>query len=117
MSARAEFDELLAERLIPDFCSDARRRADASGFVAKSNNVTEDDAADFLRAWRAGLPVHKGRGQYIVGVGRVHEQFFSSGLKAVEQRSFTLWLEPIITMGSIARLHLDHGWPISRLAA
>jgi hypothetical protein len=117
MSARSEFDELLADRLIPDFCSDQIRRADASGFVAKSNLVTEEDAEDFLRGWHAGLPVHQGSGQYLVGVGRVHEQFFSSGRKAVEQRSFTLWVEPIVTMGAIARLHLDHGWPVSRLAA
>lgn len=117
MSARSEFDELLAERLTIDFFSDPSRRADVSGYVASSNTVTEEDARDFLRAWSVGLAVHKGRGQYLVGVGRVHEQFFWSGLKAVERRSFTLWLEPVITMGAIARLHLDHGWPISRLAA
>jgi len=117
MSARTQFDHLLANCLFPDFCSDPSRRAEASGFVAKSNCVTEIDAKDFLRAWNAGLPVHQGRGQYLVGAGRVREQFFWSGAKSAENRSFTLWLEPVISMGAIARLHLDHGWPVSHLAA
>lgn len=33
---------------------------DDSGFAARSNKVTEEDAKDFLRAWNAGLPVHQG---------------------------------------------------------
>lgn len=117
MSARKEFDDLLAKRLIPEFCSDLSRRMDPSGFSAKSNRVTEEDAEDFLRAWNAGLPVHQGRGQYLVGTGRVREQFFWSGATAAERRMFTLWLEPVITMGAIARLNLDHGWPVSRVSA
>ena len=117
MNARTEFDKLLADRLYPDFSSDPSRRAGALGFVAKSNCVTEVDARDFLRAWNAGLPVHQGRGQYLVGAGRVHEQFFWSGAKAAENRTFTLWLEPVLSMGAIARLHLDHGWPVAHLVA
>lgn len=117
MSARSAFDELLFDTLIPAFCSDASRRMAIGGFVTKSNIVTETDAADFLRAWHAGLPVHQGRGQYLVGAGRVKEQFFNSGLKAETERTFHLANESIITMAAIARLHFDHGWPIDCLAA
>ncbi|MDR6710208.1 hypothetical protein J2X73_004613 [Novosphingobium sp. 1748] len=117
MSARRAFDELLEGTLIPAFCSDPARRMNASGFVARSNTLSESDAADFLRAWQAGLPVHQGRGQYLVGAATVREQFFTSGSKGPAERSFTLWLEPIITVGAIGRLHFDHGWPIGCLSA
>jgi hypothetical protein len=30
-------------------------------------------------------------------------------------RPFTLWLEPIITIASLARLHFDYGWPADLL--
>lgn len=117
MTACETFERLLKTVLIPDFCSDESRRMAPSGFVESSNRVAEVDAADFLRGWETGLPVHQGRGQYLVGHGRVKEQFFSSGSKSVTPRTFTLWMEPVITVAAIARLHLDHGWPISLLAA
>lgn len=117
MSARAEFDNLLKSRLIPEFCSDPDRRLNISGFAEKSNRLSEEDTEDFLRAWKAGLLFHQGRGQYIIGNAKVHEQFFWTGSKTAELRTFTLWMEPIISMGAIARLHLDYRWPISRLAA
>lgn len=88
-----------------------------SGFVSASNRTTEIDAADFLRGWNAGLCAHKGRGQYIVGQAKVHEQFFWSGTKQPENRSFTLWMEPVITVAAIGRLHLDFGWPVAALGS
>jgi hypothetical protein len=32
-------------------------------------------------------------------------------------RSFTLWLEPIITVAALARLHRDFGWPADLVGA
>ncbi|WP_226018584.1 hypothetical protein [Novosphingobium sp. FKTRR1] len=117
MSSLDEFNALILNRLAPDFCSDESRRMQLSGLVATSNRVTEADAEDFLRAWKTGLCAHQGRGQYLVGEAVVREQFFWSGAKHSEQRSFTLWMEPVITVAAIGRLHLDYKWPSSRLAA
>lgn len=117
MSALVKFSKLLDDRLVPEFCSDIGRGLTISGFVDKSNRLSEEDAEDFLRAWDTGLLSHKGRGLYIVGTTRVHEQFFWTGSKTASPRTFTLWMEPIISMGAIARLHLDHRWPASYLAA
>lgn len=117
MNARSAFDLLLSHRLIPEFCSDPSRRMDPTGFIAASNTLMEEDATDFMRAWQAGLAAHQGRGHYYIANGRIKESFFWDGRRAPERRSFTLWLEPVITMGAVARMHLDHGWPIDFLTA
>ncbi|WP_284312095.1 hypothetical protein [Labrys miyagiensis] len=52
-------------------------------------------------------------------MSKASEQFFSSGRKntatgeaiAKEARSVTLWLEPVITVATLARLHFEFGWP------
>lgn len=117
MSPLDEFNALVIDRLVPEFCSDPSRCMQVLGFVPASNRTTEIDAADFLRAWNAGLCVHQGRGQYLVGQARVHEQFFWSGTKQAENRSFTLWMEPIITVAAIGRLHLDFLWPVASVGS
>lgn len=40
-----------------------------------------------------------------------HEQFFNSGAKGAVDRAFYLSIEPIITVGALARMRFDHGWP------
>lgn len=117
MSARSAFDELLQQRLIPEFCSDPKRSLDASGFLHDTNSVTERDATDFLQAWKAGFAVHKDRGRYYICEARVLDQFFWERGKAVPGRKFSLWIEPIITMGALARLHFDLGWPKNMLVS
>lgn len=62
-------------------------------------------------AWNAGLIEHTDRGLYRAAKSGAREQFFWSGLKTPERRSFTLWLEPVITIGGLGRLHFDHRWP------
>lgn len=114
---REAFDILLYETLLPEFCADQSRGMRASGFVRESNKVSLEDAQDFLKAWNAGLAVHNGRGQYKIGAGKVLEQFFWSGLKTIGNRKLSLWLEPIITLGAIGRLHFDYNWPIKCIAS
>lgn len=111
MSARSEFDELLQRHLIPEFCSNPKQFFNASGFLNETNFVSERDATDFLRAWQAGLAVHKDGGRYSICEARVSEQFFWERGKAGPGRKFSLWMEPVITMGALARLHFDLGWP------
>ncbi|WP_156256501.1 hypothetical protein [Sandarakinorhabdus oryzae] len=115
MDSRIKFDALIKAQLIPDFCTDEYALIVPDGFDEKSNRVAEADAEDFLRAWETGLASHLGRGRYLFASGRLKEQFFWEGSKEAAPRKFTLWLEPIITLGAIGRLHLDHGWPVSRL--
>ncbi|MDY0021489.1 hypothetical protein, partial [Arenimonas caeni] len=43
------------------------------------------------------------------------EQIFWEGPKRDSPRSITLWLEPVITIGTLARLAYDLGWPAERL--
>lgn len=117
MSFLEKFNALLFHELIPEFCSDPSRCMDVVSFVSSSNRTTEADAEDFLRAWNAGLCVNQGRGQYLIGQATVKEQFFWSGTKRAEGRPFTLWMEPIITVAAIGRLHLDYLWPISELGS
>lgn len=46
---------------------------------------------------------------------RATEVIFWEGAKAVTPRPITLWLEPVITIAAMARLHLDYGWPLECL--
>lgn len=117
MSARSEFDDLLQQKLIPEFCSDPKRSMDISGFLPETNFVTERDAADFLRAWKAGFAVHQDHGRYHICEGRLIDQFFWERGKAVPGRRFSLWMEPVITMGALARLHFDLSWPKNLLVS
>ena len=117
MSARTGFDQLLTTALVPEFCSDPSRLVQPSGFNDKSNRVSDEDAQDFLRLWNANLVLHQGRGLYLIGASKVREQFFWSGAKSEGPRTFTLWMEPVITVGAIARLHFDFGWPFTQLGA
>jgi hypothetical protein len=65
-----------------------------------------------MKAWHGGLISPVGRGLYRAICSAAGEQFFWEGPKRLEPRSFTLWLEPIITVAALARLHFDFGWPV-----
>ncbi len=108
---RYRFCETLYRQLIPQFCDDAARRCDVSTFNKSSVNLSEQDAANFLRALDNGLIHHVGRGLYRAVRSAASEQFFWTGRNVPGLRSFSLWLEPIITVGALARLHFDYGWP------
>jgi ADP-ribosylglycohydrolase len=97
--------------LVPEFCDDPSRGWGSSGFRARWEQIHDRDAEDFLRALDAGLVKHTGRGQYIAPRSHHKEQFFWSGLKTTTPRSFTISVEPIITVAVLARLHFDFGWP------
>lgn len=110
------FEALLYDKLIPEFCADKSRRCDAANFVRSSVKVSEEDAAYFLKAWEDDLIQHAGRGIYRTAKGAAGEQFFWEGMKSKDPRPFSLWLEPIITVAGLARLHFDYGWPAHLIA-
>jgi hypothetical protein len=111
MSFRAAFEKLLNDRLIPEFCACPIRQLDTASFKWSSVRVGEEDCRYFMMAWEAGIIQHIGRGLYRASLSAASEQFFWEGPKSLTPRPFTLWLEPIITVAGLARLHFDHGWP------
>lgn len=105
------FTRQLHDVWLPAFCSDEKRKFDPVGFKDASIRLAEFDASNFLRAIKSGLVRDRGGGRYQSKRSSAQEQIFWEGLKSVEPRPLTLWLEPVITMGTIARLSLDFGWP------
>jgi hypothetical protein len=109
--SRVAFEQLLVELLIPQFCSDPDRHLEVSGYRGSRQQLGEEDARYFLLAWHSGLIEHQDRGIYRAARSATTEQFFWEGPRAAEPRAFSLWLEPLITIGGLARLHFDHQWP------
>lgn len=109
---KREFDRLITHQLIPEFCENPKKPLAPESFRSETlSTVSEYDARYFLMAFEAGLIEHHGCGHYKAPLSAAHEQFFWEGSKAVQPQPFTLWVEPIITVAGLARLHFDHGWP------
>lgn len=105
------FEELVYNRFIPEYCADPSRRCQPSGFNKASMKVSPFDADWFVKAFNANLIKHVGRGQYRADRSGAKEQFFWTGPKHAEPRPFSLWLEPVITVGALGRLQIELGWP------
>lgn len=105
------FKDRIIGDLLPTFCDDPSRGWGCAGFKEDWKNISEKDAADFLLALDAGLIEHQGRGLYRAPRSRASEQFFWSGQKRILPRPVTLWVEPIITVAALSRLHFEWGWP------
>ncbi len=103
------FQDRILNEFLPTFC--ASRSYSMDGFKEDWNKVSEADATDFLRAFSAGLVKHESRGLYRAPRSYASEQFFWQGLRKKSPRPITLWLEPIITIAVLARLHFELGWP------
>lgn len=112
MSSTTEsFHTVLYEHLIPDFCSRASRNMTPASFDKKSIKLSKTDMDDFVRSWNANILMSLGEGLYRGHKSGASEQFFWSGRKNKTPRTYTLSIEPIITVAALARLHLDYGWP------
>src|SRR5258706_4324360 len=105
------FADRLSREWLPTYCGDPKRSYSAAGYRATSNKVTSQDANDFLRALDNGVVVDSGGGRYRMPQSKAGEVIFWEGSKAKTPRPITLWMEPVITIASVARLHLDYGWP------
>lgn len=109
-SITESFHTVLYQHLIPDFCSRASRNMTPDSFDKKSLKLSESDMRDFVRLWNANILIPLGEGLYRGSKSSASEQFFWSGNKKQSPRPFTLWIEPIITVAALARLHFDYGW-------
>lgn len=85
------------------------------GFVWSSlDKLVPEDARDFMHALDSGLVNHH-HGTFQTPLSKAKEQIFWEGARDSVPRKLTLWLEPIITIAGLARLHKEHGWPANRL--
>lgn len=110
-----EFSRRIAEEWLPAYCLDPKRMYDIEGYRSSSNTISAIDARDFMRAVDNELVTDMGGGRFRFPQSRATEVIFWEGAKAVTPRPITLWLEPVITIATIARLHLDNGWPLDCL--
>lgn len=111
----AEFRSAVLERWLPAYCHDPKRQYEIAGFRESSMRVTSVDAKDCLRAISGDLVSDGGGGRYRARKSTAFESLFWEGSKTKVPRRITLWLEPVISFASLARLHFDHGWPIELL--
>ena len=109
------FERRLRSEWLPAFCNDVKRKFSSEGFVEKSLRIAGFDATNFIRALDSGVVTDFGGGRYRCHRSNAFEQIFWEGRKANVPRPLTLWLEPVITIGTMARLHLDYGWPVEAL--
>ncbi|CAG0954728.1 hypothetical protein GEOBC_00394 [Geobacteraceae bacterium] len=106
-----EFSRRLLEEWLPTYCNDPQRKYSVEGYKPSSNKVTVQDARDFMRALDHGIVTDTGGGRFRMPQSRATEVIFWEGSKTATPRPVTLWMEPVITIAAIARLHLDYGWP------
>lgn len=69
-----------------------------------------------MRAVDGGL-VSESEGFFFAPRGAAKEQIFWQGERKSTPRPITLWVEPIITIGALARLNAEYGWPVENLGA
>ena len=105
-------NRLSSEWLIP-FCN--ARGFTHDGFNDNSiEKLCSADAQDFMQAIDSGLVIHD-KGVFTAACSKAKEQIFWQGARSSVPRKVTLWLEPIITIAGLMRLHRDFGWDAKRL--
>ena len=111
----SQFRKRLYSKWLPGFCHAPHRNLSASGFKEQSlDNLSEHDALWFLRAIELDL-VTEADGFFTAPLSRAKEQIFWTGSRNVDPRPLTLWIEPVITIGALAKLNLSHKWPAEKL--
>lgn len=114
-AALLDFERRLIQEWLPTYCSDPFRNYDVRGFSGGMRSLSACDAADFTYSLDKGLVKDMGGGRYRAPRSMAVEVLFWEGLKAVSPRPITLWLEPVITIAALGRLHRDYGWPAAYL--
>ncbi len=104
------FEDRILNDLLPEFCNHPARCYDIAGFKSNFREVEGIDAQNFLKGLDAGLVELVGR-LYRAPQSRAGEQFFWEHEKNLKPRPITLWIEPIITIATLYRLHSELGWP------
>lgn len=112
-----QFKARVLDELVPQYITLPGCNMTPDGFKRDWQKIAERDARDFLRGLDAGLVVHVGHGNYRAERSHGVEKFFWEGKKHLRPRPFGLWVEPIVTVGALARIHFDLGWPAHLLGA
>jgi hypothetical protein len=113
--AIAMFTDRLQKDWLPLFCNAPHRKYSADGFQYSSiEKLDEFDALWFIRAVENNL-VAESEGFFVAPRSAAKEQIFWEGAKNVVPRPITLWVEPVITIGALARLSVEYGWPVDNL--
>lgn len=100
---------------LPEFCLARSEDITEAGFRPRNlEKLTEFDAKWFLNAIDCGYVRHA-HGFFENPLSAAREQIFWEGPRSNTPRHLDLWLEPIITIGAIARMVQERGWPASRL--
>ena len=113
MDAVDEFKRRLQQDWLVPFCQ--ARGYSREGFDGKAVHMLGPaDAADFLEAVDKGLVSHQD-GIFSSAQSKAKEQIFWQGARDSVPRKVTLWIEPIITIAGLMRLHRDFLWPANQL--
>lgn len=105
------FDDILQSRLVPEYCQGAFLASTTAEFRPSRLHFGEEDARHFVMGWEAELIAHDGGGKYKAPRNSACEKFFNVSDKSVLPRTFTLAQEAVLTVGVLARLRFDFGWP------
>lgn len=112
---KSSFVDRLYDKWLPSFCEAPHRKLSIDGFkYSSTENLDSFDAEWFLRAVDIGLVTESG-GFFVAPQSKAKEQIFWTGRKAINPQPLTLWIEPIITVGAIARHYEQYGWPMNNL--
>lgn len=116
-TALTEFSRRITDEWLPVYCNDPKRieHHTVEGFKWESVKVSAMDASDFMRSLDNKIVVDTGGGRFRMSQSKANEYMFTHGSNAITPRPLTLWLEPVITIGVMARLHMDYGWPLACL--
>ena len=110
-----EFSERLYLDWLPSFCDARGPGLTPEGFRDDNlGKLSEIDARWFLRALDAGY-VTEDTGFFVSQASRAKEQILWGGPVNDQTRKIYLWLEPIITVGALAQLVDEYGWPPSQV--
>ena len=111
------FSDRLNREWLPSYCNASHRCYSIKGFKASTiKNLSEYDAKWFMRALDDGL-VTESDGYFLAPRSAAKEMIFWEGSKQESPRPIILWIEPIITIGALARLSKEIGWPATNLGA
>ena len=112
-----EFENRLISEWLPDFCNAPHRQFSMEGYDNKNiSKLSEHDAFWFMRAIDLNI-VSQSDGFFIAPLSKAKEQIFWTGHQSSGLMPITLWLEPVITIGGLAKLHCIYEWPIDKLGA
>ena len=113
MNVQEDFWRRIYEEWLPAFCH--ARDYDPAGFRPEAKKLHESDLRDFLRAINHKVVAVDADNNFRASRSNVAEHIFWEGSSRISPRPISLWIEPIITVAAIARLHLDYDWPVTAL--